>query len=238
MDERIKQDPRWLRLHDPNYVCPHCGGIHGGLTDVECIVPTGWDGGTEKAPNSEIHAARHLLTIDFCIIEGEHFLIRCVLPIAVTGLDEAFGIGVWVELSAEHFQTYLATFDEDQGHLGPWPGRLANEIFGFADEPNMGYLGTLGHECLVRLQDGGDRPLVELARSTNLLSIEQHQGHHLRPVAGDICSGRRLRFQRPAIRVISQAGRVRQRGGVRAGATSAKRISPRRVIPSCGPHRA
>jgi hypothetical protein len=77
----LEQDRRWLRLHDRAWTCPCCGESHGGVRDVACHAPHFWDGG-EKRPNADLLSATHILTEDFCIIDGEHFFVRGVLETA------------------------------------------------------------------------------------------------------------------------------------------------------------
>ncbi len=48
------------------------------------------------------------LSEDFCVLDGEHFINRCVLPIPVIGLNEHFGFGCRSTLSRANFDNYIA----------------------------------------------------------------------------------------------------------------------------------
>src|SRR5690349_9146594 len=118
MDGDLDQDRRWLRLHDRAWTCPCCGESHGGLRDVACHAPDFWDGG-EKRPNADLLSATHILTEDFCIVDGEHFFVRGVLELPILGApDRSFGYGAWASLSAQDFEIYRSSFDSgEQGDL-------------------------------------------------------------------------------------------------------------------------
>jgi hypothetical protein len=86
----LDQDARWLRLHDHRWTCPCCGLKHGGLFDLVCSKPTPWQGSEERRPNSQVRTSANILTEDFCVLDGEHFFIRCVLRLPIVGRPDAF----------------------------------------------------------------------------------------------------------------------------------------------------
>jgi hypothetical protein len=171
----LDQDPRWIRLHDRNWLCPCCGGQHGGLFDLAVDRPDFWQGSEEKSPNSEMPASddvmiNNVLTEDFCVVEGEHFFVRCVLPLPIIGASgTSFGFGVWTTLSKANFTLYRDTFDDGhQGSLGPWFGWFSNRLKGYPD--------TLNLKCQVIPRDGRSRPHIALEPTSHPLAIEQRDG--------------------------------------------------------------
>jgi hypothetical protein len=164
------EDPRWQRLHDREWTCPCCGLKHGGLFDLACGKPDFWQGSAVKRPNSEIHTSSNILTEDFCVLEGEHFFIRCVLRLPVVSRpDTHFGFGVWTTLSKENFDLYIETFDSgEQGLMGPWFGWFSNRLKGYPD--------TLNLKCHVHPQEGRQRPHIELEPTEHPLALEQRRG--------------------------------------------------------------
>jgi hypothetical protein len=163
-------DPRWQRLHDREWTCPCCGLNHGGVFDLACGEPAYWQGSADKSPNSAVRTSRNVLTEDFCVLDGEHFFVRCVLELPIAGQPNAsFGYGVWSSLSKKNFDLYLETFDSDgQSDLGPWFGWFSNRLKGYPD--------TLGLKCQVHPQGDGQRPLVELEPTDHPLAVEQRNG--------------------------------------------------------------
>jgi len=167
---QLDRDPRWLRLHDRQWICPCCGSKHAGLFDLACDKPDFWQGTDERSPNSKVRTSNNVLAEDFCVLDGQHFFVRCVLQLPIVGSSDAhFGFGVWATLSRKNFDLYLDTFDlGSQGHLGPWFGRLSNRLEGYPD--------TLNLKCQVRPQDGRQRPYVELEPTDHPLAMEQRSG--------------------------------------------------------------
>jgi hypothetical protein len=164
------EDPRWLRFHDREWTCPCCGMKHGGIFDLACGKPEYWQGSAEKSPLSEVRTSDNVLTADFCVLDGEHFFVRCVLELPIAGRpDASFGFGVWSSLSKKNFDLYFDTFDSDrQNELGPWFGWFSNRLKGYPD--------TLGLKCQVHPQEGGQRPLIELEPTDHPLAVDQKKG--------------------------------------------------------------
>ena len=163
-------DPRWSKLHDQDWTCPCCGQKHAGLFDLACANPDFWEGDPEKKPNSEVRFSNHILTEDFCILDGEHFFVRSVLNLPILGRPgHEFGYGVWVTLSKKNFELYRDTFDSgDQGDLGPWFGWFSNRLKGYPD--------TLNLKCQVYPREGRQRPTIELEPTEHPLAVEQRDG--------------------------------------------------------------
>jgi hypothetical protein len=166
----LDRDPRWLRLHDHAWTCPCCGLKHAGLFDLVSARPHPWPGGEEARPNSEILTSSNILTEDFCILNGEHFFVRCLLRLPiVTKPGISFGFGIWATLSRANFDLYLDTFDSgEQDDLGPWFGWFSNRLNGYPD--------TLYLKCHVQPRAGRQRPFVQLEPTQHPLAIEQRDG--------------------------------------------------------------
>lgn len=121
------------------------------------------------AATEEERAADFKLDSDFCVMRGEHFFVRAVIPVPIVGLDTTFDWGVWVTLSPANFRIYMDTFeDRRRSHLGPWFGWLGNAIEGYPD--------TLNLKCDVHPQDGGMRPHIQLWAAEHPLYREQRDG--------------------------------------------------------------
>jgi hypothetical protein len=171
MSLSLDEDVRWLRLHNASWRCPSCGSHHGGIFDLAYDKPDFWQVQEGQKPNSEVrHSSSNVLTEDFCILDGHHFFVRCVLQLLITGaLNQYFGYGVWATLSEKNFNLYVDTFDTgEQGHLGPWFGWFSNRLQGYPD--------TLNLKCKVHPRPGRQRPYVELEPTTHPLVLEQREG--------------------------------------------------------------
>jgi hypothetical protein len=166
----LSHDPRWIRLHDREWVCSCCGERHRGLFDIACDKPDFWPGPDEQSPNSEVLISDNVLTEDFCILDGEHFFVRCVLRLPIIGAaDDHFAYGVWATLSKKNFDIYLDVFDAGNGgDLGPWFGWFSNRLPGYPD--------TLNLKCQVHPQPERQRPHIELEPTDHPLAIEQQHG--------------------------------------------------------------
>jgi hypothetical protein len=170
MDVPLHRDRRWIKLHNRDWTCPCCGEKHSGLFDIACDRPDFWQGPEEKSPNAEVLTSDNVLTEDFCVLNGEHYFVRCVLRLPIIGAaDEHFAYGVWATLSKKNFDICVATFDAgNQGDLGPWFGWFSNRLPGYPD--------TLNLKCQVYPQDDRQRPHIALEPTDHPLAIEQRCG--------------------------------------------------------------
>ena len=113
---------------------------------------------------------------DLCIIKGERFFIRAVLPLPVDSRAEPYRIGLWVEVSQSHFERVYDLWEsEDQFLEPPIPAVVANEI---PITP-----GALGHPAELRLSGPSYRPDVVLKLSAHPIYIEQSSGIDVHRVA-------------------------------------------------------
>src|SRR5581483_7738389 len=167
---RLADDPRWRRLQARGIDCKTCGQLHKGLFDLACARPEQWSGGEERVPNSAALTSRHFLSEDLCVLDGEHYFVRCVLELPIIGAPgERFGYGTWSTLSKSNFELFLESFDAgEQDHLGPWFGWFSNRLKGYPD--------TLNLRCQVLPQSGRQRPRIELESVDHPLAVEQRHG--------------------------------------------------------------
>lgn len=147
-----------------SFVCSICGQTHEGFPAMTFRAPAAWDRASEEERDADWK-----LNSDFCRFRDVDFHVRAVLELPITGSDQTLEFGVWSRLSRANFDRYRASFeDEDQSRLGPLPGLLSNTV--------RGYPETVGLECRLLLQDGGQRPLLELASTDHPLAIQQRHG--------------------------------------------------------------
>ena len=145
------------------YKCSTCEKWHEGFPDVGYSRP----GYAADVPEAE-RETRVTLTSDLCVIDGEYFFIRCILPIPIRGTGELFCWGVWSSLSEANFRRYQTHFDEDMSDWEPMFGYLSNRLPGYPD--------TLNLKLLVQPQGKGKRPVVTLEPTDHPLAIQQHDG--------------------------------------------------------------
>jgi hypothetical protein len=141
-----------------------------GISDIAFSNPDQWEGDRVYRENKELDTTKDFLSEDFCVLNGEHFFVRCVLQIPLLGAKgEYFAYGVWSTLSKKNFDIYVDTFNSgEQSELGPWFGWFSNKIKGYPD--------TLGLKCQVYPQSGRIRPVIELMDENHPLAIEARDG--------------------------------------------------------------
>lgn len=120
------------------------------------------------------------LSDDLCTItRGDHtdFFIRTVLDVPIHGVDEPFSWGVWVSVSAQSYERYVATYDapvEGDGFFG-W---VCNAIPGYPNGEHLAadvFVQLHGLRPKLRLQTGtgGTHPLI--AEQHNGISVQKAQ---------------------------------------------------------------
>ena len=146
------------------FSCGTCGEVHEGLPDYGYDTPIYYCG----IPEAE-RAARCQINSDICVIDNEHFFVRAVLLVPILGTEESFGWGLWVSLAEADFRRTLELWDaEDVIGEGPFYGLLSNRLPFYPD--------TLELAVRVHLQNGGQRPRLELEPSDHPLACEQRDG--------------------------------------------------------------
>ncbi len=105
---------------------------------------------------------------DLCRL-GDRYFIRCILYVPFNFGDDAFGWGVWAEVSAETFSRYRKMFNKDGSNEPSHAGRLANALKFYPDANE--------EAVTVKFKNAASRPTPEtLAASASSLAIEQHNG--------------------------------------------------------------
>jgi hypothetical protein len=144
--------------------CSCCDEIHEGVPTFGFDAPAiaDWIPPAEREKRVE-------LGTDDCVVDGERFLVRGCLEIAVQGEQDPFIWGVWVDLSKRDFEQWAEAFPLDERkHIGPFAGFLGSRLPCYPD--------TFNHHVVMHLRDKGTRPFVEVTRSDHPLHIEQCGG--------------------------------------------------------------
>jgi hypothetical protein len=171
IDPSPADDRRWKRLQDRSWTCGSCGQTHTGIFDIAFDKPAVWPNAEEGISNSDLAPGlTHFLSDDFCILENEHYFIRCVLELPILRTNGGFfGFGVWSSLSKKNFVVYSENFNmDDRGALGPWFGWFSNRVPGYPD--------TLNLKCRVHPRDDRLRPFIELEPTDHPLACDQRNG--------------------------------------------------------------
>ena len=140
------------------------------MFDLGALVPNVWPNAWEYEPNGALRLDGDFLSEDFCVLAGEHFLVRSVLKIPVHGMDDGFGYGVWCSLRKENFIDYVDRFDS--GHpddAEPWWSWLCNMAQPYHD----GNESLGGH---LHPRSGRQRPLFCVEDEHHPLAVAQREG--------------------------------------------------------------
>ncbi|CAM3779511.1 hypothetical protein D3C76_996410 [compost metagenome] len=145
--------------------CSQCGKDHADdLGELAFRRP---DALFELSPEEREHNVKQ--SNDWCVIAGERFFLRALLPLSVVELNDSYCIGIWVELQPSAFERVCELWrDERQAAEPPFTVRLANSI------PTLPQ--TLGLEGLLQLSGPTSRPSVTLSTSSHPLAVEQAKG--------------------------------------------------------------
>lgn len=145
------------------FKCPKCTQWHDELPDI------GYDRPLYAAeiPREE-QDGRVFLNSDLCVVDNEHYFIRCILLVPVIGLDQEFGWGIWSTLSKSNFERYRQHFDDD---LSNWPA-----MFGYLSNRLPEYPDTLNLKLSVQTKKRGERPHVILEPTEHPLAVDQRCG--------------------------------------------------------------
>lgn len=110
------------------FKCTKCRDWHDGLPDIGYDMPAY----ANEIPEAE-RANRLFLTSDLCVVDNEHFFIRCVLAVPIRGTGAEFGWGAWSSLSQKNFLRYQEHYDEDMSGWEPMFGYLSNRLPHYPD---------------------------------------------------------------------------------------------------------
>lgn len=120
-----------------------------------------------EAPPTEVEN-RVFLSGDLCIVNN-WFFVRGHIEIPVIDTDDTFTWITWAAISRENYARTLRLWDNPERVFErPYKGLLGTEIPGYRKAL---FLKGWIHSRLV-----GERPLIELKRTKNKLTIEQQEG--------------------------------------------------------------
>lgn len=138
--------------------------------DLAADHPDPWPHGEGHEPNTALRTDGDFLSEDFCVLDGEHFLIRCVMEVPVQGLERPWGFGCWSSLSRENFQKYVAGFDSTEPEeSGPWFGWLCNGL-----KPDFIDVDSVAVDVCPRA--GRQRPLLFVQDEDHPMARAQQDG--------------------------------------------------------------
>lgn len=156
-------------LEGAEWQCASCTVAHHGMFDLAARAPAQWTKEEIYDSNAALRMDEDFLSEDFCVLNGEHFLVRSVLEIPVHGLQDTFGYGLWGSLKKENFEIYVEHFDLGEVPDGvPWDSWLCNVIHPFMEE------GPL--PCLMLPRPERQRPLLYVADDDHPLAKAQEDG--------------------------------------------------------------
>ena len=106
---------------------------------------------------------------DLCVLDGDRFFIRAVLPLAVSGRELPYNVGLWVEVSQRTFERVYALWDESgQANEPAFQANIANDI--------PSHPPTSGLAATISLTGPTTRPMVTLLATEHPLFREQRSG--------------------------------------------------------------
>ena len=106
---------------------------------------------------------------DQCILDGKHFFILGNLDVPVRASKEVLRWSIWSTLSEANFRR--------SADLWETPGRESEPpYFGWLSNQIPGYPWTVNIRVLVRTQEVGVRPLIEVVEDGHQLAREQREG--------------------------------------------------------------
>jgi hypothetical protein len=159
-----------LRALQGDWQCSCCGEQFHGIMDIAADHPDPWPHGAGYEPNSALRLDGDFLSEDFCVLHGEHFLVRCVMEFPVHGLGTPWVFGCWSSLSRENFDKYVDGFDSGEyGDGGPWFGWLCNGL-----KPAFVFDHPVPVDVCPR--PGRQRPNLFVTDEVNPMAIAQREG--------------------------------------------------------------
>lgn len=146
------------------FKCTCCNEWHEGMPTYAADAPLFLYGIPE-----EERKHRCVLQSDTCVVDDRLYFVRGCIEIPVDGANEPFVWGVWVSLSAQSFEDFVACLDtRKRAHIGPFFGWLSAELPLYPSTENL--------KTPVHLRDDGIRPHIELEPTDHPLAVEQRNG--------------------------------------------------------------
>jgi hypothetical protein len=154
-----------LNLRECKLLCEQCGEDHA-VEDMEIAFRRPDDVAqlTEEERKQRVQENR-----DLCVLDGERFFIRGVLPLPLPAAQSVYNIGLWVEVERLAFErVYELWLADDQAEEPAFSCTLANHI------PSLP--ATLGLAASLCLTGPKTRPNIFLCVCGHPLHAEQVEG--------------------------------------------------------------
>jgi hypothetical protein len=171
-----RTDVSFEELENLRWKCDSCEEWHyGPCLDFSYIAPVYWTEEDDAANQPELFDSDSkdlpatLLNDDVCILDGEYYFVRGIIPLPIIGTNETFRWGVWGSLSRENFEKFLATIDDPERTELP-------EMFSWLSSSIDDYPDTVNLQMFAHMQEPSERPTFELEPTDHPLSQEYHQG--------------------------------------------------------------
>jgi len=156
---------------DARKACNNCGTLVSGSSELltlfnfHCKAPHQWDIADAEAKE------KGRLSLDLCKL-GDTCFIKGLLEVNIiqdVNPKPVFSWGVWVEVSQQYFNTYIASWHKEGREKDPpIEGKLANNL--------PLYTNTLGIKVAIHFREPGKRPWVEVKQIEHPLYSEQKSG--------------------------------------------------------------
>ncbi len=142
------------------YKCMTCEELHDGFPTLGFGAPDYY----LDIPENE-RSRRCRIDEDTCIVDGEHYFVRCTMEYPVRDSSERLGWGVWGSLSAENFEMYV----ERRPDAG-------TRLFSYLGNALPAYPGSYALECQMCVKPPGTRPSLIVSDCDNPLYHDQQDG--------------------------------------------------------------
>lgn len=149
---------------NPGFTCSCCGSHHAELPmNYSAKAPYVWE-------PSHADSADCSLSSDQCVIQAQHYFVKGLVEIPITGSDEVFSWAAWVSLSRDNFTRSADLWDTPGRETEePYFGWLSTDLFPYAPS-------TINLKTRVHTRPVGQRPFIELEPTDHPLAVEQRTG--------------------------------------------------------------
>ncbi|NKQ23829.1 DUF2199 domain-containing protein [Streptomyces galbus] len=149
---------------NPGFTCSRCGSHHAELPmNYAATAPYVWE-------PSFADSADCLLSSDQCVIQAQHYFVKGLVEIPITGSDEVFPWAAWVSLSRDNFSRSADLWDTTERETEePYFGWLSTDLFLYSPS-------TINAKRGVHTRPIGQRPFIELEPTDHPLVVEQRTG--------------------------------------------------------------
>jgi len=169
---KIKEITKKKKKIDTRKACNSCGTPMAGSSEIlsllnfHCKAPHQWEIADTEAKE------KGRLSLDLCKLADMTF-IKGLLEISIiqegSTLKSSFSWGVWIEVSQQLFNNYIASWHKEGREKDPpIEGKFANNI--------PLYPNTIGMKVAIHFREPGKRPWVEVKQVDHPLYTEQKSG--------------------------------------------------------------